>query len=67
MILSISVFVTTYSFFFFFFINSQVEVIDWQKEDLSTKKDGGILRNIIEAGEGHSTPNDGSMVDGMLF
>lgn len=41
----------------------EVEVIDWQKEDLSVKKDGGILRNIIKPGEGHSTPNDGAMVD----
>jgi hypothetical protein len=41
----------------------QVEMIDWQKEDLSSKKDGGILRSILQAGEGHSTPNDGSMVD----
>jgi len=41
----------------------EVEMISWQKEDLSPKKDGGILRSILQAGEGHSTPNDGSMVD----
>lgn len=38
-------------------------MIDWQKEDLSAKKDQGILRNILKAGEGHATPSDGSMVD----
>lgn len=38
-------------------------MIDWQKEDLSAKKDQGILRNILQAGEGHATPSDGSMVD----
>ncbi|XP_054264427.1 FK506-binding protein 59 isoform X2 [Macrosteles quadrilineatus] len=41
----------------------EVEMIDWQKEDLSPKKDGGILRSILQAGEGHACPNDGSMVD----
>uniref|UniRef100_A0A1B6LHD6 peptidylprolyl isomerase n=1 Tax=Graphocephala atropunctata TaxID=36148 RepID=A0A1B6LHD6_9HEMI len=41
----------------------EVEMIDWQKEDLSPKKDGGVLRNILQPGEGHATPNDGSMVD----
>ncbi|XP_046665214.1 FK506-binding protein 59-like isoform X2 [Homalodisca vitripennis] len=44
-------------------LHFEVEMIDWQKEDLSPKKDGGILRNILQPGEGHATPNDGSMVD----
>lgn len=41
----------------------EVEMLDWQTEDLTSKKDGGILRHVIKAGEGHSTPNDGSAVD----
>lgn len=43
----------------------QVELFDWRGEDLSSKKDGGIIRRIIQNGEGYLTPNDGAMVDGM--
>lgn len=39
-------------------------MISWLKEDLSSRKDRGVLRNIVQAGEGHATPNDGAMVDG---
>jgi len=42
-----------------------VEVIDWLGEDLSQKKDLGIIRYQITKGEGFSTPNDGAMVEGM--
>lgn len=41
----------------------EIEMISWKAEDLSPKKDGGILRTIIEVGEGFSSPNDGSTVD----
>lgn len=41
----------------------QVEVIEWKGEDLSTQKDGSLERYQITPGEGHATPNDGSLVD----
>lgn len=41
----------------------EVEMISWKAEDLSPKRDGGILRTIIESGEGFSSPNDGATVD----
>lgn len=41
----------------------EVEMLDWQAEDSSSKKDGAILRHVIKTGEDHSTPNDGSAVD----
>ncbi|GFG28965.1 hypothetical protein Cfor_02299, partial [Coptotermes formosanus] len=41
----------------------EVEVIDWVGEDLSQKKDGGIIRYQIIKGEGYSTPNEGAMVE----
>jgi len=40
-----------------------VEVLGWKGEDLSPKKDGGVERFQITAGEGYSTPNDGALVD----
>nr|CAH7740033.1 unnamed protein product [Callosobruchus chinensis] len=40
-----------------------VEVLDWAGEDLSPKKDGGIERLQIKAGEDYSTPNEGAVVD----
>lgn len=45
----------------------QVEVIEWTGEDLSPKKDGGIEKFIVKAGEGYTTPNDGAVVDGMIL
>lgn len=39
-------------------------MLSWQTNDVSGKKDGGILKHLIKAGEGHSTPNEGSTVDG---
>ncbi|XP_045479905.1 peptidyl-prolyl cis-trans isomerase FKBP4-like [Harmonia axyridis] len=41
----------------------QVELINWQHEDISPKKDGGIRRNILSPGEGSETPNDGAEVE----
>lgn len=31
---------------------------------MSSKKDGGIIRRILVAGEGYLTPNDGAIVHG---
>ena len=42
-----------------------MEVIDWVGEDLSQKKDLGIIRYQITKGEGYASPNDGAMVEGM--
>ncbi|CAG2053396.1 unnamed protein product [Timema podura] len=41
----------------------KIEVVDWTGEDLSQKKDGGIIRYQITKGEGYATPNDGAVVD----
>lgn len=41
----------------------EVEMISWKAEDLSPKKDGSILRTIIESGEGFSSPNESATVD----
>ncbi len=41
----------------------EVEMIGWKAEDLSPKKDGSILRTIIDVGDGFSSPNEGSTVD----
>lgn len=40
----------------------EIEVIEWTGEDLSQKKDGGIIRYQITKGEGCSTPNEGAIV-----
>ena len=42
----------------------EVEVLGWKGEDISPKKDGAIERYLITSGEGYSTPNDGSLVEG---
>ena len=41
----------------------EIEMISWMAEDLTSKKDSGILRTILKVGEGSSSPNEGSMVD----
>ncbi|XP_069689452.1 peptidyl-prolyl cis-trans isomerase FKBP4-like isoform X2 [Periplaneta americana] len=41
----------------------EIEVIDWTGEDLSQKKDGGIIRYQINKGEGYITPNEGAEVE----
>ncbi|ROT67118.1 peptidyl-prolyl cis-trans isomerase FKBP4 isoform X1 [Penaeus vannamei] len=41
----------------------EVELFEWRGEDLSSKKDGGIIRRIMAEGEGYQTPNDGAIVD----
>jgi len=40
----------------------EVELFSWKGDDLTTKKDGGIIRRLITKGEGYATPNDGSTV-----
>lgn len=42
-------------------------MIDWQLEDLSTNKTKGIMRSIIEPGEGFTKPEDGALVTGNIF
>ncbi|XP_034251237.1 FK506-binding protein 59-like isoform X2 [Thrips palmi] len=41
----------------------EIEMIDWQGEDLSPKENGAIIRTLISVGDGHSNPNEGSQVD----
>ena len=41
----------------------EIEMISWMAEDLTSTKDGGILRTILKVGEGFSSPNEGSTVD----
>lgn len=40
----------------------EIEVLDWRGEDISPKRDGGIERYQIKAGDGFGTPNDGALV-----
>lgn len=40
----------------------EIEMIDWQQEDLSPNKNKDILRHIVEPGTGTESPNDGSLV-----
>ncbi|KAK8737213.1 hypothetical protein OTU49_004388 [Cherax quadricarinatus] len=41
----------------------EVELLKWEGEDISPKKDGGIMRRTIVQGEGYTTPNEGAVVD----
>nr|QBH73882.1 fk506-binding protein [Carausius morosus] len=41
----------------------EIEMLDWVGEDLSQKKDGGIIRYQVTKGEGSATPNDGAVVE----
>ncbi|KAB0799943.1 hypothetical protein PPYR_07823 [Photinus pyralis] len=40
-----------------------VEVLEWEGEDLSPKKDKSIERFIIDGGEGYTSPNEGAQVE----
>ena len=40
----------------------EVELFDWKGEDVTG--DGGVSKSILVSGEGYSTPEDGSMVEG---
>lgn len=45
---------------------SQVEMIDWQGEDLSPKKNNGIVRyTIIPGTSSYDLPSDGALVNSM--
>jgi FK506-binding protein 4/5 len=39
-----------------------VELFDFHGEDLSAAKDQSIIRRVLKAGEGYSTPNEGATV-----
>lgn len=39
-----------------------VELFDFQGDDITKEKDGGIIKRVVAAGEGYETPNDGSQV-----
>ncbi|KAG8438482.1 hypothetical protein GDO86_004884 [Hymenochirus boettgeri] len=41
----------------------EVELFDFQGEDLSPDEDGGIIRRILVKGEGYSKPNEGAIVE----
>ncbi|XP_066592679.1 FK506-binding protein 59 isoform X2 [Prorops nasuta] len=41
----------------------EVELIDWESEDISPNSDKSILRNHIVAGTGYSSPEIGSLVN----
>lgn len=41
----------------------EIELFDFQGEDLSTEEDGGIIRRIRVKGEGYSKPNEGAVVE----
>ncbi|CAH0763194.1 unnamed protein product [Bemisia tabaci] len=41
----------------------EIEMLDWELEDLSSKQDKGILRQILTPGVEISTPSSGSTVD----
>ncbi|CAG0885040.1 unnamed protein product [Cyprideis torosa] len=38
----------------------EVELLDFEREDLSEEKDGGILRELITAGTGYAEPTEGA-------
>jgi len=40
-----------------------VELFDWKLEDISKKKDGGILRRTLQAGTGYTSPNEEALVE----
>ncbi|XP_068133762.1 peptidyl-prolyl cis-trans isomerase FKBP4 [Hyperolius riggenbachi] len=41
----------------------EIELFDFQGEDLSPEEDGGIIRRIRVKGEGYSKPNEGAVVE----
>ncbi|XP_018431967.1 PREDICTED: peptidyl-prolyl cis-trans isomerase FKBP4 [Nanorana parkeri] len=41
----------------------EIELFDFQGEDLSSEEDGGIIRRIRVKGEGYSKPNEGAVVE----
>ncbi|GFT12951.1 peptidyl-prolyl cis-trans isomerase FKBP4 [Nephila pilipes] len=41
----------------------EVELFNWQMEDLSPNKDNGILRSILKEGEGYISPAEGANIE----
>lgn len=41
----------------------EIELFDWELEDLTKKKDGGVRKTILQDGTGFVNPNDGSTVE----
>lgn len=41
----------------------EVELFDWKGEDVSEKKDGGVVRSQLHKGEGYLTPKEGATCD----
>lgn len=41
----------------------EIELFDWRREDVTKKKDGGVLKSIITEGSGYQFPNDGATVN----
>ena len=40
----------------------EVELFDWRGDDVT--EDGGVIKSILIKGDGYSTPEDGTMVEG---
>ncbi|OWF54975.1 peptidyl-prolyl cis-trans isomerase FKBP4-like isoform X2 [Mizuhopecten yessoensis] len=40
----------------------EVELFEWKGEDISEKKDGSVIRHLVQTGEGYQTPNDEASV-----
>ncbi|GIY14827.1 peptidyl-prolyl cis-trans isomerase FKBP4 [Caerostris extrusa] len=40
----------------------EIELYEWKLDDISPKKDGSILRKVIDKGEGTTSPNESSLV-----
>lgn len=41
----------------------EIELFDWEGEDITEDEDKGILKEIISEGNGEQTPNDGASVE----
>lgn len=41
----------------------EVELFDWKGEDVSEKKDGGVVRSQLKKGEGYLMPKEGATCD----
>ena len=44
----------------------EVELLEFEREDLTDDKDGGVLREVIEQGTGYATPKEGSELKGTI-
>jgi len=46
------------------YIFLQIELLDWEGEDISPNKDKSIEKYQIDAGKPHASPEDNNLVDG---